>query len=62
MLWIEETDSGGINSNYYSVGELPPEGEFKKALDAWNVTEKKMYDSDELLLISQEDILALIEG
>ena len=54
MTWIEETDSGGVNSNYYSVGELPADGELKKALDAWNVTEKKMYDSDELLLISQD--------
>src|SRR5207247_4034115 len=54
MLWIEETDSGGINSNCYSVGGHPSDGELKTALAAWNVIEKKMYESAELLLISQD--------
>lgn len=52
--WIDSTDTGGVNSSYYSRGEVPPDSDFRRALDAWNVSEQKMYDSDELLLIGQD--------
>jgi hypothetical protein len=54
MKWIKETDSGGVNSNYFSRGEFPPASELNAAIKAWDVKNRKMYSDSEILLIVQE--------
>jgi hypothetical protein len=54
MAWIRETDTGGVFSNYYSREEVAPGSELKAAVKAWDVSNRKMYSENELLLIVQD--------
>lgn len=54
MSWIKMSDSGGVNSNYFSRGEFPPASELNAATKAWDVKNRRMYSGDEILLIAQE--------
>jgi hypothetical protein len=52
--WLEEHDSGGVWTKFFSKGEFPPSGEFNSAVRAWNIETEKMWSGEELLLIVQE--------